>query len=131
MEIMKKQLIIQNYIRSKRNYCYEEDLLTLEEQDKLKDICESKGNKDTDEFFNLITDEIMELKNFYTESYVYTYKQAQALVFCCKYLGLNIDVNVKIDYSKVDLSLPNITKEYIYKEIDNLPIEHIEIIHKK
>lgn len=127
MEMMQRELIIQNYIRSKRNYCYKEVLLNFEEIERLKYICEGKSNKDTDDFFNLITDEIMELRNLCTESYVYTYKQAQALIFCCKYLGLDIDVTVEIDYSKIGLFENNITKEYIQKEIDMLPIEYIEI----
>ena len=122
-----KELIIKNYLSIKNTYCYDDNLLDTEEKEILKKFCDGEATTYIDEFFNLIIDEVSILKKFKTESYVFTYKQVQAIVFCCRYLGLNVDVEINIDLSNIDFSYPNITREYIYQQIDSAPIEYIKI----
>lgn len=128
---MKKEQIIKKYIQEKINYCYQEDLLSLDDKEKLIQISEGLLTKDTDDFLSLIADELFAIKTYFDFSYVFSYKQAQSLIFCCKYLGLHIDVNICMNYSEIGQIGDNVSEEYIFNILDTIPLEYIEIIPHK
>lgn len=114
-----KKVAINNYIKEKEKYCRNTDLLTDYEKNKLKEICTRRSLKDND-FFNLITDELSAFRKLYEVSYLYTYKQAQALIFCCNELKKKVQVDIVFDFSEV---------KFIDNQLYNIEMDHIKITY--
>ena len=120
-------ILLNDYIKKQEEYCRSQDLLTDADKQILNKICERKHNRDQGEFFNLITDELSAFRYINETSYLYTYRQAQALSYCCEKLNKKIDINVTVDSSGAfvennqlyDVDLEYITITYLGKDDNN------------
>lgn len=131
MKQLNKKRILYDYINKKNNVCRNTNLLSEQEKINLKSIIDGKGFKN--DFFVLINDEFAELKKRKTaSSYLYTYKQAQALYFCCNHIGLNVDINVMFDEQELNNILKNHNSEIeILDRLGDLIIDYIEVKRRK
>lgn len=125
-----KRIVLNEWINKKIKYCTEISLLSEEDIKNLTILNEPE--RDQNNFLTLIADELSELKKYRTSSYVYTYKQAQALIYCCNQLDLNIDIEVEFDKQEINSILKEYNSKYeIIEELNELFIEHIKITRKK
>jgi hypothetical protein len=126
-----KRIVLNEWINKKIKYCKETSLLSENEKLSLERLI-NEHDREQDDFLNLIADEVAVLKRYRTSSYVYTYKQAQALIYCCNQLGLNIDIEVVFDEQEMKDILKEYNVEYkIIEELNELFMEHIKITRKK
>lgn len=125
-----KRIVLNEWINKKIKYCTEISLLSEEDIKNLTILNEPE--RDQNNFLTLIADELSELKRYRTSSYVYTYKQAQALIYCCNCLGLNIDVEVVYNEQEIKDVLKEYDAEHkIIEELNDLSMEYIKITRRK
>lgn len=126
-----KRIVLNEWINKKIKYCKETSLLSENERLSLERLI-NEHDREQDDFLNLISDEFAVLRRYRTSSYVYTYKQAQALIYCCNQLDLNIDIEVEFDKQEINSILKEYNSKYeIIEELNELFIEHIKITRKK
>lgn len=131
MTDFEKRVILNKWIYNKTKHCKETSLLTEEEKRSLDRLID-EHDREENIFLTLIADELAVLKRYRTLSYVYTYKQAQALIYCCNQLSLNMDVEVVFDEQEIKDVLKEYDVEYkIVEELNELFMKHIKIIRKK
>ena len=104
MTEFEKRILLNKYIKTQEKYCREQDLLTTSDKIKLERICKRSPDKEHSEFFNLITDELSAYRYKNVVSYLYNYRQAQALAYCCKKLNKKIEIEVLVDGTDADYS---------------------------
>lgn len=131
MTNFEKQKLLNDFIFNKTKHCKETSLLPDNEKKILQKLAKGKLAYNND-FLMLLSDELQEQKKYRrAKSYVYTYKQAQALVYCCKILGYEAEVNVMFHQQEIIDILTNFnTENDILKELDYLFIDYIEITKK-
>ena len=126
-----KSIVLNEWINKKIKYCKETSLLSEDEKRSLDRLID-EHDREENIFLTLIADELTVLKRYRTSSYVYTYKQAQALIYCCNQLNLNIDIEVEFDKQEINSILKEYNSKYeIIEELNELFIEHIKITRKK
>ena len=126
-----KRIVLNEWINKKIKYCKEISLLSEDEKRSLDRLID-EHDREENIFLTLIADEFAVLKRYRTSSYVYTYKQAQALIYCCNQLSLNMDVEVVFDEQEIKDVLKEYNVEYkIIEELNELFMKHIKITRKK
>lgn len=131
MTNFEKQKLLNDFIFNKIKHCKETSLLSDKEKEILHKLTKDTGAYNND-FLMLLSDELQEQKKHRrAKSYVYTYKQAQALVYCLKNLGYEVDVNVMFNQQEITDILTNFnTESDIIREFDYLFIDYIKITKK-
>ena len=131
MTEFEKKMVLNDWICNKINHCKEISLLSEDDKISLDRLIKEHDREETN-FLTLIADELSELKRYRTSSYVYTYKQAQALIYCCNCLGLNIDVEVIYNEQEIKDVLKEYDAEHkIIEELNDLSMEYIKITRRK
>ena len=126
-----KRIVLNEWINKKIKYCKETSLLSEDDKISLDRLINEHDREETN-FLTLIADELSELKRYRTSSYVYTYKQAQALIYCCNCVGLNIDVEVIYNEQEIKDVLKEYDAEHkIIEELNDLSMEYIKITRRK
>ena len=128
---IKKEEIFNNFISNKKTLCNEESLLTNTDKEKLKKMT-TGGIETSSNFFMIISDELqMQKKYKRRKSYLYTYKQAQAIAFCLKQLGHEPNIDIFFDEREVKDILTNYHTSFdIIKELNYLILDYIQISKK-
>lgn len=131
MTDFEKRVVLNEWIRNKSKHCKETSLLSDNEKRRLRGLIKYVG-EETDDFLTLIADELKEFKKYQkAESYVYTYKQAQSLVFCCRCLGYEVEVDVIFDRQEIEDILKDFDMDFdIIRELDYLFLDYIKITKK-
>lgn len=131
MTDFEKRTILNKWIHNKREHCNKTLLLSDNEKQRLRKLIKHVG-EEADEFLMLIADELKNFKRYTkAESYVYTYKQAQSLIFCCRCLGYNVEVDVVFDRQEIEDILTDFNTDFdIIRELDYLFIDYIKITKK-
>ena len=131
MTDFEKRVVLNEWIYNKIKHCKETSLLTDSEKRRLRDLIKYVG-EETDDFLTLIADELKEFKEYKKAvSYVYTYKQAQSLIFCCKCLGYEVDADVIFDRQEIEDILTDFDTDFdIIRELDYLFLDYIKITKK-
>ena len=131
MTYLDKIKVFNEWIHKKNKYCKDMSSISFEEKGLLIDIMENQIDS-MDEQIMFFIDELKTLrKTKKATSYVFTYKQAQSLVFCCNELGYNIDVEVVYDQKEVDDILEEFDTDFkIIQELDYLFFDYIKITKK-
>lgn len=132
MTDFEKRVVLNEWIRNKSKHCKETSLLSDNEKRRLRGLIKYVG-EETDDFLTLIADELKEFKEYKKAvSYVYTYKQAQSLIFCCKCLGYEVDADVIFDRQEIEDILTDFNTDFdIIKELDYLFLDYIKITKKE
>ena len=132
MTDFEKRVVLNEWIRNKSKHCKETSLLSDNEKRRLRGLIKYVG-EETDDFLTLIADELKVFKEYKKAvSYVYTYKQAQSLIFCCKCLGYEVDADVIFDRQEIEDILTDFNTDFdIIKELDYLFLDYIKITKKE
>lgn len=132
MTDFEKRVVLNEWIRNKSKHCKETSLLSDNEKRRLRGLIKYVG-EETDDFLTLIADELKEFKEYKKAvSYVYTYKQAQSLIFCCKCLGYEVDADVIFDRQEIEDILTDFNTDFdIIRELDYLFLDYIKITKKE
>lgn len=132
MRDFEKRKILNDFIFNKINLCKQESLLSDDDKKTLKKIVNS-GVDTSSDFFMMLSDELQEQKKYQkTKSYVYTYKQAQALIYCCKCLKYDITVDVVFNDQEISDILNNFDTDFdIIRELDYLFVDYIKITKRR
>lgn len=131
MTDFEKRVVLNEWIRNKSKHCKETSLLSDNEKRRLRELMKHVG-EEADDFLMLIADELKEFKKYQkAESYVYTYKQAQSLIFCCRCLGYEVEADVIFDKQELEDILTDFDTDFdIIRELDYLFLDYIKITKK-
>lgn len=126
-----KLKLFNEWVYNKNTYCKKTSLLSLKDKEVLLNMIKHIEDYDDDHIM-FLADELKHLKGNKTgKSYVFTYKQAQALLFCCNELGYDMDVEVFYDKKEVNDILEDFDTDFsILQELDYLFIDYIKITKK-